>query len=107
MDHDRAACRRDSRPFPGGAVIPSLSPVFRGVASALADNGRQCSPSRPHGERGAFTRGCTPWPERLTGMNWWRKSAMSRAALMAAVLEHPDDDALRLVLADWLEEHGE
>jgi uncharacterized protein (TIGR02996 family) len=32
---------------------------------------------------------------------------MSRAALLAAVLDDPDNDDLRLVLADWLEEHGE
>lgn len=30
-----------------------------------------------------------------------------RAALLAAVLESPDDDAPRLVYADWLEEAGE
>jgi uncharacterized protein (TIGR02996 family) len=29
------------------------------------------------------------------------------AALLAAVAAEPDDDGLRLVLADWLEEHGE
>src|SRR5262245_56329639 len=28
-------------------------------------------------------------------------------ALLAACIEHPGDDAPRLVLADWLEEHGE
>jgi uncharacterized protein (TIGR02996 family) len=28
-------------------------------------------------------------------------------AFLATVLEHPDDDAPRLVFADWLEEHGE
>jgi uncharacterized protein (TIGR02996 family) len=31
----------------------------------------------------------------------------TRAALLAAVLAAPDDDAVRLVFADWLEEHGE
>jgi uncharacterized protein (TIGR02996 family) len=30
-----------------------------------------------------------------------------RAAFLKAVVESPDDDALRLVFADWLEEHGE
>ncbi len=30
-----------------------------------------------------------------------------RAALFAAVLDSPADDTARLVLADWLEEHGE
>lgn len=29
------------------------------------------------------------------------------AAILRDVLEHPDDDVPRLVLADWLEEHGE
>src|SRR5262245_43910069 len=33
--------------------------------------------------------------------------AMNREALLAAVLQEPEDDALRLVLADWHEEHGE
>src|SRR4051812_5383520 len=33
---------------------------------------------------------------------------MSRAdALLAAIAEAPDDDAPRLVYADWLEEHGD
>jgi uncharacterized protein (TIGR02996 family) len=30
-----------------------------------------------------------------------------RAALYAAVCANPDDDTVRLVMADWLEEHGE
>lgn len=30
-----------------------------------------------------------------------------RAALVAAVLAHPADDAPRLILADWLDEHGQ
>src|SRR5262249_62177187 len=30
-----------------------------------------------------------------------------REALLAAVCENPDDDAPRLVFADWCEEHGE
>src|SRR5436190_4390863 len=30
-----------------------------------------------------------------------------REALLAAVCEAPDDDAPRLVFADWCEEHGE
>jgi uncharacterized protein (TIGR02996 family) len=29
------------------------------------------------------------------------------AVLLQAILDQPDDDALRLVYADWLEEHGE
>jgi uncharacterized protein (TIGR02996 family) len=32
---------------------------------------------------------------------------MSRESLLRAIIEHPEDDALRLVYADWLEEHGE
>jgi uncharacterized protein (TIGR02996 family) len=28
-------------------------------------------------------------------------------ALLAVILAHPDDDAPRLILADWLEEHGD
>ena len=28
-------------------------------------------------------------------------------SLFAAIIERPDDDALRLVYADWLEEHGD
>jgi uncharacterized protein (TIGR02996 family) len=44
---------------------------------------RKRSPSRPPGHAGA------------------------RAALFAGVKEAPDDDAQRLVLADWLEEHGD
>jgi uncharacterized protein (TIGR02996 family) len=28
-------------------------------------------------------------------------------ALLAAVADTPEDDAPRLILADWLEEHGE
>ncbi len=30
-----------------------------------------------------------------------------RAALLAAICAHPDDDTLRLVYADWLDEHGD
>ena len=30
-----------------------------------------------------------------------------RSALFASVFEHPSDDTARLVLADWLDEHGE
>ena len=30
-----------------------------------------------------------------------------RDALLAAILDAPDDDAPRLVFADWLDEHGE
>jgi uncharacterized protein (TIGR02996 family) len=33
--------------------------------------------------------------------------ARQREALLAAVCEHPDDDAPRLVYADWLEENGD
>lgn len=32
---------------------------------------------------------------------------MTAEALMQAILEFPDDDAPRLVYADWLEEHGD
>jgi uncharacterized protein (TIGR02996 family) len=32
---------------------------------------------------------------------------MSEQALLAAVCDHPDDDAVRLVYADWCEEHGQ
>ncbi len=32
---------------------------------------------------------------------------MLRAAFLASIIENPDDDAPRLVFADWLEEHGE
>jgi uncharacterized protein (TIGR02996 family) len=32
---------------------------------------------------------------------------MSRDALFRAILDDPEDDALRLVFADWLEDHGE
>ena len=28
------------------------------------------------------------------------------AALRQAIIENPDDDSLRLVFADWLEENG-
>ncbi len=28
-------------------------------------------------------------------------------AFLAAIIDRPDDDSLRLVYADWLEEHGE
>ena len=35
-----------------------------------------------------------------------KRSAGEREALWAAVCENPDDDAPRLVFADWLEEHG-
>src|SRR3712207_3456925 len=28
-------------------------------------------------------------------------------ALLQAIIEHPEDDELRLVYADWLEEHGD
>ena len=28
-------------------------------------------------------------------------------AFVRAIAEHPDDDAPRLVYADWLEEHGQ
>ncbi len=34
-------------------------------------------------------------------------SAADRAAFLAAIREHPDDDLPRLVFADWLDEHGE
>lgn len=30
----------------------------------------------------------------------------TESALLAAVLDHPTDDMPRLILADWLEEHG-
>ena len=30
-----------------------------------------------------------------------------RDAFLQAVCEHPEDDAPRLVFADWLEEHGD
>jgi uncharacterized protein (TIGR02996 family) len=33
--------------------------------------------------------------------------AAERQGLMRGVLEQPDEDAPRLVLADWYEEHGE
>jgi uncharacterized protein (TIGR02996 family) len=32
---------------------------------------------------------------------------MSREALLRAIIEDPEDETLRLVFADWLEEHGE
>src|SRR5262245_34261965 len=32
---------------------------------------------------------------------------MDEQTLIGALHEHPDDDAARLVYADWLEEHGE
>jgi uncharacterized protein (TIGR02996 family) len=32
---------------------------------------------------------------------------MSEAALLRAVVAEPDDDAVRLVCADWLDEHGD
>src|SRR6516165_7948006 len=32
---------------------------------------------------------------------------MTHDDLLQALIEHPDDDIRRLVLADWLEEHGE
>src|SRR5436309_5016958 len=32
---------------------------------------------------------------------------MNQQALFQAILDSPDEDAPRLVLADWLEEHGE
>src|SRR5262245_42389792 len=35
-----------------------------------------------------------------------KRSAGEREALWAAVCESPDDDAPRLVFADWLDDHG-
>ncbi|HET9989405.1 MAG TPA: TIGR02996 domain-containing protein, partial [Kofleriaceae bacterium] len=32
---------------------------------------------------------------------------MTGSALLHAVIEHPDDDARRLVYADWLQQHGD
>ena len=32
---------------------------------------------------------------------------MSKEAFLKAILDDPDNDALRLVYADWLDEHGE
>ena len=32
---------------------------------------------------------------------------MTRDHLLQAIIENPDDDALRLVFADWLEDHGD
>lgn len=32
---------------------------------------------------------------------------MTRDDLLQAIIDNPDDDALRLVFADWLEDHGE
>ena len=32
---------------------------------------------------------------------------MTRDDLLQAIIENPDDDALRLVFADWFEDHGE
>jgi uncharacterized protein (TIGR02996 family) len=34
-------------------------------------------------------------------------SANDEAALLASIREHPDDDARRLVYADWLDDHGD
>src|SRR5262249_14426998 len=36
-----------------------------------------------------------------------RMSPPEYAGLMRAILQQPDDDNLRLILADWLEEHGD
>src|SRR5436190_9903180 len=33
--------------------------------------------------------------------------AITRDALLAAICERPDNDTPRLILADWLEEHGD
>src|SRR5262245_21506431 len=35
------------------------------------------------------------------------KSAMDDSDFMRSIIESPDDDAPRLVYADWLEEHGQ
>jgi uncharacterized protein (TIGR02996 family) len=40
-------------------------------------------------------------------LNHSTRPAMTRDELLHAVIENPDDDALRLVFADWLEEHSE
>ncbi len=46
-----------------------------------------------------------PAGERQQGRS--SRPAATEAALLRAVLDAPDDDAPRLVYADWLEEHGE
>ena len=48
------------------------------------------------------------WLEGLPSATAWRTSpAMTCDDLLQAIIENPDDDALRLVFADWFEDHGE
>src|SRR5262245_49711218 len=44
---------------------------------------------------------------RSRGRVTMKTASGEREALYAAVCESPDDDAPRLVFADWLEEHGQ
>src|SRR4051794_770757 len=41
------------------------------------------------------------------GCRYGGTNVETKAALLRAIREHPDDDAPRLVLADWYEEHGD
>src|SRR4051794_9153561 len=45
-------------------------------------------------------------PSPLPAEPYWQALPGSRA-LLHAIAEEPSDDTLRLILADWLEDHGE
>src|SRR5262249_42465746 len=59
-----------------------------------------CGPSEP------ATQSIQDMARKRPGPRPLSQTESCRAALLAAVKEAPDDDTPRLVLADWLDEHG-
>jgi uncharacterized protein (TIGR02996 family) len=63
-------------------------------------------------QQGPHASGGTEMPPRrippspLPSEPYWQALPGSRA-LLHAIAEEPWDDTLRLILADWLEDHGE
>src|SRR5258708_552244 len=44
---------------------------------------------------------------RSHSVNSRRRWAMSDKGFLEAILENPDDEAVRLIYADWLDDHGQ
>src|SRR5262249_36543908 len=45
------------------------------------------------------------WP--ATSCRWWRSEPAMHEAFLSDILANPEDDAPRLVYADWLQENGD
>src|SRR5207253_4331362 len=52
-------------------------------------------------------RGTGPPALVLRALEMGRFATSEEAALLRAIVERPEDDGVRLVYADWLEEHGQ